>query len=171
MPSHSSSSCIQPTTLTASGLKVEEGYTLGWAWQELWKMELTEQGPLALFLFKNKLPHQQKGLRQVLHHVHMQVYSDLPACRPSLALVPGLSTAGCDLLLPLVVHQQLSVQLLVTLRGFDGVEELFRFDQVRVSIYVVWVSQDIPAVGMLPLDFCVHRGWKTRERGGRRGGI
>lgn len=62
-----------------------------------------------------------------------------------------------------MVHQQLSVQLLVALGGFDGVEELFRFDQVWVPIYVVRLTQDAPAVTVLLLYFCVHRCWKTRE--------
>lgn len=73
------------------------------------------------------------------------------------------TTPGCNLLLPFVVHQQLPVQLLVALRGFDRIEELFRFDEVWVSIYVVWMSQDIPTVWSLPLYFSVHGCWKKKE--------
>lgn len=109
----------------------------------------------------NDLSHQRRVFWWVVPHVCVQVAGFIPPSNHRWCWCWALHC--CDLPSPLVVHQQLSMQLLVALGGFDRVEKLFRFDQVWVPIYVVRVSQDARTVRVLLLYFCVHRRWKTRE--------
>lgn len=94
---------------------------------------MAEQGlfcPAFFFFFEEMVTSEKRGKdtakedRILCLCVSDGIYHSIPACSLSLAPVPQLLSsdsswiapvAGCDLPLPFVVHQQLSVQLLMAL--------------------------------------------------------
>lgn len=66
---------------------------------------------------------------------------------------------------PPVVHEQLSVQLLVAPRGLHWVQQLLGLDELRVPLSVIWPGHQAPDVRPLPLDLGVHGGCGDGHRG------
>lgn len=74
--------------------------------------------------------------------------------------------------LPFAAAHQLSVKFLVTFGGFDRVGQFFGFDEVLVSLHIVWWGDVAGHWGRLPVDalwtvllqVCVSRGCRHEDR-------
>lgn len=65
---------------------------------------------------------------------------------------------------PSVIHEQLSVQLLVAPGGLHGVQQLLGLDELRVPLSVFLPGHQASDVCPLPLDLRVHGGCRS-DRG------